>query len=210
MSLPVLETALPRTPALWLVRHGESTWNIAGLAQGHNDQAELTSAACARRRTPPRSSVTARSARSTPATCAAPGRPPRPSPRARPARLRRRQAARAVARRARGHRARRDRPLGHRPGRRPGGRSGRAAAGGESVRDLYRGPPRSATNWRPRHCATPRRRRGDRRARRHRAGDRRVPARRSRRRDGLGTRSRTPRIVQIPELLPANSRGGDR
>jgi probable phosphoglycerate mutase len=28
--------------ALWLVRHGESTWNIAGLAQGHNDQAELT------------------------------------------------------------------------------------------------------------------------------------------------------------------------
>jgi broad specificity phosphatase PhoE len=39
MSLPVLETALP---ALWLVRHGESTWNIAGLAQGHNDEAELT------------------------------------------------------------------------------------------------------------------------------------------------------------------------
>jgi broad specificity phosphatase PhoE len=29
-------------PALWLVRHGESTWNAAGLAQGHNDQAELT------------------------------------------------------------------------------------------------------------------------------------------------------------------------
>lgn len=28
---------------LWLVRHGESTWNTAGLAQGHNDQAELTS-----------------------------------------------------------------------------------------------------------------------------------------------------------------------
>jgi broad specificity phosphatase PhoE len=28
--------------ALWLVRHGESTWNIAGLAQGHNDEAELT------------------------------------------------------------------------------------------------------------------------------------------------------------------------
>jgi broad specificity phosphatase PhoE len=39
MSLPVLETALP---ALWLVRHGESTWNIAGLAQGHNDEAALT------------------------------------------------------------------------------------------------------------------------------------------------------------------------
>jgi 2,3-bisphosphoglycerate-dependent phosphoglycerate mutase len=29
-------------PALWLVRHGESTWNVAGLAQGHLDQAELT------------------------------------------------------------------------------------------------------------------------------------------------------------------------
>jgi 2,3-bisphosphoglycerate-dependent phosphoglycerate mutase len=29
-------------PALWLVRHGESTWNVAGLAQGHNDVAELT------------------------------------------------------------------------------------------------------------------------------------------------------------------------
>src|ERR1700678_3874665 len=29
-------------PAIWLVRHGESTWNIAGLAQGHNDLAELT------------------------------------------------------------------------------------------------------------------------------------------------------------------------
>jgi phosphosulfolactate synthase len=27
---------------LWLVRHGESTWNVAGLAQGHNDVAELT------------------------------------------------------------------------------------------------------------------------------------------------------------------------
>src|ERR1700678_2743394 len=29
-------------PALWLVRHGESAWNVAGLAQGHHDQAELT------------------------------------------------------------------------------------------------------------------------------------------------------------------------
>ena len=29
-------------PAVWLVRHGESTWNVAGLAQGHNDAAELT------------------------------------------------------------------------------------------------------------------------------------------------------------------------
>jgi broad specificity phosphatase PhoE len=27
---------------LWLVRHGESTWNVSGLAQGHNDEAELT------------------------------------------------------------------------------------------------------------------------------------------------------------------------
>jgi broad specificity phosphatase PhoE len=27
---------------LWLVRHGESTWNVAGLVQGHNDEAELT------------------------------------------------------------------------------------------------------------------------------------------------------------------------
>lgn len=29
-------------PALWLVRHGESTWNTLGLAQGHHDGAELT------------------------------------------------------------------------------------------------------------------------------------------------------------------------
>ena len=29
-------------PGIWLVRHGESTWNIADLAQGHNDEAELT------------------------------------------------------------------------------------------------------------------------------------------------------------------------
>jgi broad specificity phosphatase PhoE len=27
---------------LWLIRHGESTWNVAGLCQGHNDEAELT------------------------------------------------------------------------------------------------------------------------------------------------------------------------
>jgi broad specificity phosphatase PhoE len=27
---------------MWLVRHGESTWNVTGLAQGHNDEAELT------------------------------------------------------------------------------------------------------------------------------------------------------------------------
>jgi 2,3-bisphosphoglycerate-dependent phosphoglycerate mutase len=36
---PVLEAT---APVLWLVRHGESTWNTAGLAQGHNDEAELT------------------------------------------------------------------------------------------------------------------------------------------------------------------------
>jgi hypothetical protein len=44
MSLPVLDTApvLGTGATLWLVRHGESTWNIAGLAQGHNDEAELT------------------------------------------------------------------------------------------------------------------------------------------------------------------------
>ncbi len=29
-------------PQLWLVRHGESTWNVRGLAQGHDDRAELT------------------------------------------------------------------------------------------------------------------------------------------------------------------------
>jgi 2,3-bisphosphoglycerate-dependent phosphoglycerate mutase len=28
---------------LWLIRHGESTWNTLGLAQGHCDKAELTS-----------------------------------------------------------------------------------------------------------------------------------------------------------------------
>jgi 2,3-bisphosphoglycerate-dependent phosphoglycerate mutase len=30
------------SPALWLVRHGESTWNTLGLAQGHRDDARLT------------------------------------------------------------------------------------------------------------------------------------------------------------------------
>jgi 2,3-bisphosphoglycerate-dependent phosphoglycerate mutase len=39
---PTRDTAAPACPALWLIRHGESTWNIAGLAQGHNDEAELT------------------------------------------------------------------------------------------------------------------------------------------------------------------------
>src|SRR5262245_12396430 len=32
----------PNAPAVWLVRHGESTWNTAGLCQGHNDEAVLT------------------------------------------------------------------------------------------------------------------------------------------------------------------------
>jgi probable phosphoglycerate mutase len=52
-SAPTSQTAapaaVPEWPArqagsssLWLVRHGESTWNVAGLAQGHNDEAELT------------------------------------------------------------------------------------------------------------------------------------------------------------------------
>ena len=37
------DTARPGTDqVLWLVRHGESTWNTLGLAQGHNDQARLT------------------------------------------------------------------------------------------------------------------------------------------------------------------------
>jgi broad specificity phosphatase PhoE len=30
------------SPVLWLVRHGESTWNTLGLAQGHRDEARLT------------------------------------------------------------------------------------------------------------------------------------------------------------------------
>jgi 2,3-bisphosphoglycerate-dependent phosphoglycerate mutase len=29
-------------PVLWLVRHGESTWNACGLAQGQSDQPQLT------------------------------------------------------------------------------------------------------------------------------------------------------------------------
>src|ERR1700734_4493179 len=29
-------------PDLWLIRHGESTWNVADICQGHNDEAELT------------------------------------------------------------------------------------------------------------------------------------------------------------------------
>jgi probable phosphoglycerate mutase len=29
-------------PTMWLVRHGESTWNVLGIIQGHRDQATLT------------------------------------------------------------------------------------------------------------------------------------------------------------------------
>jgi probable phosphoglycerate mutase len=30
-------------PTMWLVRHGESTWNVLGIIQGQSDQATLTS-----------------------------------------------------------------------------------------------------------------------------------------------------------------------
>jgi 2,3-bisphosphoglycerate-dependent phosphoglycerate mutase len=46
-STPLLDTSPGRhsstSQILWLVRHGESTWNARGLAQGHDDQARLTS-----------------------------------------------------------------------------------------------------------------------------------------------------------------------
>ena len=46
-STPLLDTSpgshTSTRPVLWLVRHGESTWNARGLAQGHDDQARLTS-----------------------------------------------------------------------------------------------------------------------------------------------------------------------
>jgi broad specificity phosphatase PhoE len=51
-STPLLDTSPPRhnstsqnstSQVLWLVRHGESTWNARGLAQGHDDRARLTS-----------------------------------------------------------------------------------------------------------------------------------------------------------------------
>jgi 2,3-bisphosphoglycerate-dependent phosphoglycerate mutase len=35
-------TAAGDDPVLWLVRHGESTWNALGLAQGQSDQPRLT------------------------------------------------------------------------------------------------------------------------------------------------------------------------
>jgi 2,3-bisphosphoglycerate-dependent phosphoglycerate mutase len=46
-STPLLDTSPAShnstSQVLWLVRHGESTWNARGLAQGHDDQARLTS-----------------------------------------------------------------------------------------------------------------------------------------------------------------------
>ena len=38
----MMDSADGSGPQLWLVRHGESTWNVLGLAQGHDDQAQLT------------------------------------------------------------------------------------------------------------------------------------------------------------------------
>ena len=40
--MPPASTSATSVQTLWLARHGESTWNTQGLAQGHNDQAELT------------------------------------------------------------------------------------------------------------------------------------------------------------------------
>jgi 2,3-bisphosphoglycerate-dependent phosphoglycerate mutase len=48
LRVMVLDTLPPRAPAeaagpvAWLVRHGESTWNALGLAQGQSDQPRLT------------------------------------------------------------------------------------------------------------------------------------------------------------------------
>jgi 2,3-bisphosphoglycerate-dependent phosphoglycerate mutase len=43
-AVPALRPALVRSraPVLWLVRHGETTWNERGLIQGHRDEAVLT------------------------------------------------------------------------------------------------------------------------------------------------------------------------
>jgi 2,3-bisphosphoglycerate-dependent phosphoglycerate mutase len=40
--MPLSRTFTVASSVLWLIRHGESTWNTLGLAQGHSDQAELT------------------------------------------------------------------------------------------------------------------------------------------------------------------------
>lgn len=42
MVLPTLPPTARLATTLWLVRHGQSTWNVLGLAQGHCDQARLT------------------------------------------------------------------------------------------------------------------------------------------------------------------------
>ena len=41
--MPPSRTFTVASSDLWLIRHGESSWNTLGLAQGHSDQAELTS-----------------------------------------------------------------------------------------------------------------------------------------------------------------------
>jgi 2,3-bisphosphoglycerate-dependent phosphoglycerate mutase len=43
-AVPAVSESIEPTanPSLWLVRHGQSTWNTAGICQGHNDDAELT------------------------------------------------------------------------------------------------------------------------------------------------------------------------
>jgi probable phosphoglycerate mutase len=40
--MPPASTPATSARTLWLARHGESTWNTQGLAQGHDDQAQLT------------------------------------------------------------------------------------------------------------------------------------------------------------------------
>lgn len=40
--VPADRPAATAHPVLWLVRHGESTWNTLGLAQGQSDQPRLT------------------------------------------------------------------------------------------------------------------------------------------------------------------------
>ena len=41
-TLPPQPLAGRPAAVLWLVRHGQSTWNVLGLVQGHRDQARLT------------------------------------------------------------------------------------------------------------------------------------------------------------------------
>src|ERR1700757_4313497 len=116
-TAPTPDTAASHlNPALWLVRHGESTWNVQGLAQGHNDEAELTERglrqaadAAAQFGYRPVRAIYASDLR-------------RLRRRARPARPHGRTAARAVTRRTRGHRAQDHQPVSYRSGRRAGHR----------------------------------------------------------------------------------------